>query len=85
MAGIEAFGTYVPLFRLPFSELGKAWGTGAGKGERSVANNFGSHGVSQGGEAASRSRSYSERTTEKPRTGNRQLKTENRRPNKWPK
>ncbi|MBW2615028.1 MAG: 3-hydroxy-3-methylglutaryl CoA synthase [Deltaproteobacteria bacterium] len=37
MAGIESFGAYVPLFRLAFEEIGKAWNSFAGKGERSVA------------------------------------------------
>ncbi len=37
MVGIESFGAYVPLHRLTFEDIGKAWGVGAGKGERSVA------------------------------------------------
>lgn len=38
MAGIQSFGAYVPLFRLAYEEIGKAWNAGAGKGERSVAS-----------------------------------------------
>ncbi len=37
MVGIESFGAYVPLYRLSFEEIGKAWGVASGRGERSVA------------------------------------------------
>ena len=38
MVGIESFGAYIPLHRLAFEEIGKAWGASASaKGERSVA------------------------------------------------
>ena len=38
MVGIQSFGLYVPFFRLSYEEIGKAWGMGGGKGERSVAS-----------------------------------------------
>ena len=38
MIGITSFGAYIPIYRLPHAELGRAWGGGGGKGERSVAN-----------------------------------------------
>jgi len=38
MTGIRSFGAYVPLFRLAYEEIGKAWNGGGGKGERSVAS-----------------------------------------------
>jgi len=38
MDGIRSFGAYVPLFRLAYEDIGKAWNGGGGKGERSVAN-----------------------------------------------
>jgi 3-hydroxy-3-methylglutaryl CoA synthase len=37
MIGIESFGAYVPIHRLTFEDIGKAWGVRSGKGERSVA------------------------------------------------
>lgn len=38
MAGIRSFGAYIPLFRLACKEIAKAWNSGGGKGERSVAS-----------------------------------------------
>ncbi|MFC1945858.1 hydroxymethylglutaryl-CoA synthase family protein [Chloroflexota bacterium] len=36
--GIEAFGAYVPIYRLKRQEIARAWSTGAPPGEKSVAN-----------------------------------------------
>lgn len=38
MTGIASYGAYIPYFRLSRSEIGKAWGSGGGKGERAVAS-----------------------------------------------
>ncbi|MBW1850403.1 MAG: 3-hydroxy-3-methylglutaryl CoA synthase [Deltaproteobacteria bacterium] len=38
MVGIKSLGAYVPLHRLSYEEIGKAWGIGLGKGERSVSS-----------------------------------------------
>jgi 3-hydroxy-3-methylglutaryl CoA synthase len=38
MAGIASYGAYIPIYRLSWEELGKVWGSGYRKGERSVAN-----------------------------------------------
>jgi hydroxymethylglutaryl-CoA synthase len=38
MAGIASYGAYIPFYRLSRSEIGKAWGSGGGPGERAVAN-----------------------------------------------
>ncbi|HKZ50154.1 MAG TPA: OB-fold domain-containing protein [Dehalococcoidia bacterium] len=38
MAGIEAWGVYIPLYRLSRKEIAQAWGVPAMAGERSVAN-----------------------------------------------
>lgn len=37
MIGIKSFGAYVPVYRMPATEIARAWG-GRGKGERAVAN-----------------------------------------------
>lgn len=39
MVGITSYGAYIPLYRLPRSEIAKTWGVAAqGAGERAVAN-----------------------------------------------
>jgi hydroxymethylglutaryl-CoA synthase len=38
MVGIKSLGAYIPLQRMSYEELGKAWGIGMGKGERSVSS-----------------------------------------------
>jgi hydroxymethylglutaryl-CoA synthase len=38
MAGIASYGAYIPFYRLSRAEVGKAWGSGGGPGERAVAN-----------------------------------------------
>lgn len=38
MAGISAYGAYIPLYRLARAEMGKFWGIPALPGERAVAN-----------------------------------------------
>ena len=38
MAGIASYGAYIPFYRLSRAEIGKAWGSGGGPGERAVAN-----------------------------------------------
>jgi 3-hydroxy-3-methylglutaryl CoA synthase len=38
MAGIASYGAYIPYFRLSRAEIGKAWGSSGGAGERAVAN-----------------------------------------------
>jgi hydroxymethylglutaryl-CoA synthase len=38
MAGIIAYGAYIPLFRLSRAEIARAWGVAALPGERAVAN-----------------------------------------------
>ena len=38
MAGIVSYGAYVPFYRLPRSEISKAWGSPVGRGEKAVAN-----------------------------------------------
>jgi hydroxymethylglutaryl-CoA synthase len=38
MAGIVSYGAYIPYFRLGRAEIARAWGQGAGPGERAVAN-----------------------------------------------
>ena len=37
MAGIVAYGSYVPFYRLSRSEIGKAWGKSGGAGEKAIA------------------------------------------------
>jgi len=39
MAGIIAYGAYIPLWRLARDAIAEAWGSGSIRGERSVANN----------------------------------------------
>jgi hydroxymethylglutaryl-CoA synthase len=36
--GITSYGAYVPVYRMSHAELGRAWGTARGKGEKAVAN-----------------------------------------------
>ena len=38
MVGIKSLGAYVPLHRLSYEEIGKAWGISLGKGERTVSS-----------------------------------------------
>ncbi len=38
MAGILRYGAYIPLFRLPRSDIGEAWAGRAPRGEKAVAN-----------------------------------------------
>ncbi len=38
MIGVQAFGAYIPLYRLKRELMGKAWGLPSGPGERAVAN-----------------------------------------------
>lgn len=38
MVGIESYGAYIPVYRLSRQEIVTVWGSGDGKGERSVAN-----------------------------------------------
>ncbi len=38
MIGVQAFGAYIPLYRLSRELMGKAWGLPSGPGERAVAN-----------------------------------------------
>ena len=38
MTGIVSYGAYIPYYRLSRSEIGGAWGSRGGAGERSVAN-----------------------------------------------
>ena len=38
MAGIVAYGAYIPFYRLSRAEIARAWGVAASPGERAVAN-----------------------------------------------
>ena len=38
MAGITAYGAYIPTYRLSRDEIGRAWGGGSRGGEKAVAN-----------------------------------------------
>ncbi len=38
MAGIIAYGAYIPYYRMPRGVIGKAWGRGGARGEKAVAN-----------------------------------------------
>ncbi len=38
MVGIRSYGAYIPIYRLSRDEIGKVWGSGSRKGERTVAN-----------------------------------------------
>ena len=38
MVGIKSLGAYIPMHRLSYEELGKAWDMGLGNGERSVSS-----------------------------------------------
>ena len=38
MAGIVAYGAYIPFYRISRAEIAKAWGVAASPGERAVAN-----------------------------------------------
>ncbi|MBI4283754.1 MAG: hydroxymethylglutaryl-CoA synthase [Chloroflexi bacterium] len=38
MVGITSYGAYIPIYRLSFDTIGKAWGRGGGRGEKAVAN-----------------------------------------------
>ena len=38
MAGIIAYGAYIPYYRLTRAEIAKAWGVALSPGERAVAN-----------------------------------------------
>ena len=51
MAGLISFGAYIPWYRLSREEIGRFWGTGSLKGERSVAN-FDEDSLTMGVEAA---------------------------------
>ncbi|MBW1803450.1 MAG: hydroxymethylglutaryl-CoA synthase, partial [Deltaproteobacteria bacterium] len=36
--GIVSYGAYVPIYRFSRAEIVRVWGSGFGKGEKSVAN-----------------------------------------------
>lgn len=36
--GITSYGAYIPIYRLSFAEIGRAWESGGGPGEKAVAN-----------------------------------------------
>ena len=38
MVGIVAYGVYIPVYRLRLEDVAAAWGGGAGRGEKAVAN-----------------------------------------------